>query len=71
MMIFCSRIPLFTVSFIIGTNLNNLETTATYDASTENFILNTPFPSGMKWWPGACQYKFLLYLSYDYIKAMC
>ncbi|ELU01431.1 hypothetical protein CAPTEDRAFT_178214 [Capitella teleta] len=35
-----------------GTNLKALETTATYDRSSECFIMNTPLPSGMKWWPG-------------------
>lgn len=35
-----------------GTNLRALQTTATYDASTQEFILDTPLPTGMKWWPG-------------------
>ena len=29
-----------------------LETTATYDPSTEQFILNTPTITATKWWPG-------------------
>lgn len=36
-----------------GTNLSKLETTATYDPSTEEFLLHTPTISGAKWWPGS------------------
>ncbi|XP_052676453.1 peroxisomal acyl-coenzyme A oxidase 1-like isoform X2 [Crassostrea angulata] len=36
-----------------GTNLQGLETIATYDATTEEFILNTPTVTSIKWWPGA------------------
>uniref|UniRef100_H9H7D6 Acyl-coenzyme A oxidase n=1 Tax=Monodelphis domestica TaxID=13616 RepID=H9H7D6_MONDO len=35
-----------------GTYLQGLETTATYDASTQEFVLNTPSLSATKWWPG-------------------
>ncbi|XP_013380838.1 peroxisomal acyl-coenzyme A oxidase 1 isoform X2 [Lingula anatina] len=35
-----------------GTNLAGLETTATYEPSSGQFILNTPTLSAMKWWPG-------------------
>ncbi|XP_036594353.1 peroxisomal acyl-coenzyme A oxidase 2 isoform X2 [Trichosurus vulpecula] len=35
-----------------GTYLQGLETTATYDASTQEFVLNTPTLSATKWWPG-------------------
>ncbi|KAI6207197.1 hypothetical protein M3Y99_01861900 [Aphelenchoides fujianensis] len=35
-----------------GTNLKKLETTATYDPKTQEFVLNTPTISGTKWWPG-------------------
>ncbi|XP_063952128.1 peroxisomal acyl-coenzyme A oxidase 1-like [Lytechinus pictus] len=35
-----------------GTNLNCLETTATYDEKTQEFILNCPSLTAMKWWPG-------------------
>ncbi|ETE63784.1 Peroxisomal acyl-coenzyme A oxidase 2 [Ophiophagus hannah] len=55
-------IPLAKKIFIIGTyaqtelghgsNLRGLETTATFDAATQEFILNTPTFSAMKWWPG-------------------
>ncbi|GFO15477.1 acyl-CoA oxidase [Plakobranchus ocellatus] len=36
-----------------GTNLRNLETTATFDPSTDEFVLNTPKITSMKWWPGS------------------
>ncbi|XP_004932401.1 probable peroxisomal acyl-coenzyme A oxidase 1 [Bombyx mori] len=35
-----------------GTFLRGLETTATYDAKAEEFILNTPTLTSFKWWPG-------------------
>ncbi|CAJ0923082.1 unnamed protein product, partial [Mesorhabditis belari] len=35
-----------------GTNLRALETTATYDKRTQEFILHTPTVSAYKWWPG-------------------
>ena len=38
-----------------GTNVKGLETTATYDPATQEFILNTPTLTATKWWPGACK----------------
>ncbi|XP_051939486.1 peroxisomal acyl-coenzyme A oxidase 1 isoform X4 [Hippocampus zosterae] len=35
-----------------GTHLRGLETTATYDPNTQEFILNSPTVSSIKWWPG-------------------
>ncbi|CAI2298420.1 unnamed protein product [Caenorhabditis sp. 36 PRJEB53466] len=35
-----------------GTNLQNLETTATYDTATQEFVLHTPQITALKWWPG-------------------
>ncbi|XP_077574219.1 peroxisomal acyl-coenzyme A oxidase 1 isoform X3 [Stigmatopora nigra] len=35
-----------------GTHLRGLETTATYDPATEEFVLNSPTVSSIKWWPG-------------------
>ncbi|NXI39717.1 ACOX2 oxidase, partial [Galbula dea] len=35
-----------------GTYLQGLETTAVFDIATQEFILNTPKISAMKWWPG-------------------
>ncbi|XP_010746626.2 peroxisomal acyl-coenzyme A oxidase 1 isoform X2 [Larimichthys crocea] len=35
-----------------GTHLRGLETTATYDPATQEFVLNSPTVSSIKWWPG-------------------
>ena len=35
-----------------GTFIRGLETTATYDEKTEEFIINTPTLTAFKWWPG-------------------
>uniref|UniRef100_A0A8C5RAN6 Acyl-coenzyme A oxidase n=1 Tax=Leptobrachium leishanense TaxID=445787 RepID=A0A8C5RAN6_9ANUR len=35
-----------------GTHLRGLETTATFDPSTQEFILHSPTVSSTKWWPG-------------------
>lgn len=32
--------------------MNCLQTTATYDRSTEQFVLHTPTITAAKWWPG-------------------
>ncbi len=36
-----------------GTFIRGLETTATYDEKTEEFVLNTPTLTAFKWWPGS------------------
>ena len=38
--------------FCIGTFLRGLETEATYDSESEEFIINCPTIRAMKWWPG-------------------
>ena len=35
-----------------GTNLTKLETTAHYDAVTQEFVLHSPTVTATKWWPG-------------------
>ncbi|XP_015514443.1 probable peroxisomal acyl-coenzyme A oxidase 1 isoform X1 [Neodiprion lecontei] len=35
-----------------GTFIRGLETTATYDSSTQEFVLNSPTLTSYKWWPG-------------------
>nr|XP_049692605.1 probable peroxisomal acyl-coenzyme A oxidase 1 [Helicoverpa armigera]XP_049692606.1 probable peroxisomal acyl-coenzyme A oxidase 1 [Helicoverpa armigera]XP_049692608.1 probable peroxisomal acyl-coenzyme A oxidase 1 [Helicoverpa armigera]XP_049692609.1 probable peroxisomal acyl-coenzyme A oxidase 1 [Helicoverpa armigera] len=35
-----------------GTFLRGLETTATYDPSTEEFVIHSPSLTAYKWWPG-------------------
>ena len=35
-----------------GTFLRGLETTAVYDKITQEFILNSPTTTSIKWWPG-------------------
>ncbi|KAG8519380.1 Peroxisomal acyl-coenzyme A oxidase 1, partial [Galemys pyrenaicus] len=35
-----------------GTHLRGLETTATYDPKTQEFVLNSPTVTSIKWWPG-------------------
>ena len=41
---------------ITGTFIRGLETTATYDPSTEEFIMNSPTLTSIKWWPGTCKF---------------
>ncbi|XP_038598041.1 peroxisomal acyl-coenzyme A oxidase 1 isoform X1 [Tachyglossus aculeatus] len=35
-----------------GSHLRGLETTATFDPQTQEFILNSPTVTSIKWWPG-------------------
>ncbi|KAK7102852.1 peroxisomal acyl-coenzyme A oxidase 1-like [Littorina saxatilis] len=36
-----------------GTNIMELETTATFDPTRDEFVMNSPTITAMKWWPGA------------------
>lgn len=38
-----------------GTFVRGLETTATYDPKTQEFVVNSPTLSSYKWWPGGCK----------------
>ncbi|CAG0897403.1 unnamed protein product [Darwinula stevensoni] len=40
-----------------GTFVRGLETTAVYDPKAEEFILNTPTLTSLKWWPGGCEFQ--------------
>lgn len=42
-----------------GTFLRGLETTATYDPKTEEFVLDSPTLTSHKWWPGGCKSGFI------------
>lgn len=37
---------------LIGTYIRGLETTATYDPKSQEFVLNSPTLTSIKWWPG-------------------
>lgn len=45
-----------------GTFIRGLETTATYDPETKEFVLNSPTLTSYKWWPGGCKYFQLDYI---------
>jgi acyl-CoA oxidase len=34
-----------------GTNVNGLETTATFDPTSQEFVLHSPTLTSVKWWP--------------------
>lgn len=35
-----------------GSDVQNLQTTATFDKETKEFIIHTPNTEATKWWPG-------------------
>jgi acyl-CoA oxidase len=35
-----------------GSDVSGLQTTATYDVKTDEFVIHTPEPKATKWWPG-------------------
>ena len=39
-----------------GTYIRGLETTATYEPSTQQFVLYSPTLTSIKWWPGTCEW---------------
>lgn len=40
-----------------GTYLQGLETEATYDPATQEFVIHSPTLTSTKWWPGDCEYS--------------
>jgi hypothetical protein len=43
------------INIFAGTNVRALETTATYDPKTQEFIVHSPTLTSSKWWPGGCE----------------
>lgn len=52
-----------------GNNAVQMETTATYDKSTKEFIVNTPNPMAQKYWitNGACHAHHIIVFSQLYV----
>lgn len=57
-----------------GSNIAALETTATLDKNTDEFVINSPTPTSTKYWPGdlgrmtthACVFARLIIDNTDY-----
>ncbi|CAO1335553.1 unnamed protein product [Diamesa hyperborea] len=56
-----------------GTFIRGLETTATYDASSEEFVLNSPTLTSYKWWPGGLGHtaNYAIVIAQLYSKEKC
>ncbi|KAK7082288.1 Acyl-coenzyme A oxidase (Acyl-CoA oxidase) [Halocaridina rubra] len=56
-----------------GTFLRGLETTATYDRETREFILNSPTITATKWWPGGLGHtvNFAAVMAQLYVGGKC
>jgi len=56
-----------------GTFIRGLETTATYDPSTEEFVLNSPTLTSYKWWPGGLGHSsnYAIVMAQLYTKGVC
>ena len=44
------------IIIFLGTFIRGLETTATYDKKTQEFVIHSPSLSASKWWPGNCKF---------------
>ncbi|XP_045447119.1 probable peroxisomal acyl-coenzyme A oxidase 1 [Melitaea cinxia] len=56
-----------------GTFIRGLETTATYDADTKEFVLHSPTLSSYKWWPGGLGHvaNYCILVAQLYTKGKC
>lgn len=56
-----------------GTFIRGLETTATYDPQTKEFILNSPTLTSLKWWPGGLGHtaNYCIVIAQLYTKGVC
>lgn len=56
-----------------GTFIRGLETTATYDETTEEFVLNSPTLTSYKWWPGGLGHasNYAIVMAQLYTKGIC
>ncbi|XP_026731719.1 probable peroxisomal acyl-coenzyme A oxidase 1 [Trichoplusia ni] len=56
-----------------GTFIRGLETTATYDPSTKEFVLHSPTLTAYKWWPGALgnTANYCIVMAQLYTKGKC
>ena len=51
----------------IGTYVRGLETTATYYPLSEEFVINSPNLTSIKWWPGTCESVIYLFIYIFYL----
>lgn len=49
------RLSLHVCTYCVGTFLRGLETTATFDSQTDQFVLHSPTITSTKFWPGGCE----------------
>ncbi|KAK0180414.1 hypothetical protein PV327_006058 [Microctonus hyperodae] len=56
-----------------GTFIRGLETTATYDPKTKEFILNSPTRTSYKWWPGGLGHtaNYAIVVAQLYTQGIC